>query len=334
MSGEEKICHYINRAFAGCPAGQQTEEAKEALCADLLEKYRALLETGYAPETAYQTTISGVGDIFEVVDSVTGRQAEDEMGYSSLTWAQRAKPGGAAEENRRAAEMRDGAAEDRLAAEMSGAAAETRNTAAKDGLAAETWNTAAKDGRAAEMDGTAAENGRTTETWNTAAEDGRAVEPNAAAEIPAQTWDGESSFPSQAPAPGSPAVKRAWAAAPFAAAGLLFLLWLHSYFYRPLPGMGRELPMFLLGAALGAFGMWVCLNRRGRPVKALFPRERLPFFILWGVFAILFLAAAFTPGLQPALWLIPIGAVALHQILVSWRAYQSFKKEAKAYEQE
>lgn len=275
MSGEEKICHYINRAFAGCPAGQQTEEAKEALCADLLEKYRALLETGYAPETAYQTTISGVGDIFEVVDSVTGRQAEDEIGYSSLTWAQRAKPGGAA---------------------------------AEDGLAAEMWNTAAKDGRAAE--------------------------PNAAAEIPAQTWDGESSFPSQAPAPGSPAVKRAWAAAPFAAAGLLFLLWLHSYFYRPLPGMGRELPMFLLGAALGAFGMWVCLSRRGQPVKALFPRERLPFFILWGVFAILFLAAAFTPGLQPALWLIPIGAVALHQILVSWRAYQSFKKEAKAYEQE
>lgn len=269
MSGEEKICHYINRAFAGCPAGQQTEEAKEALCADLLEKYRALLETGYAPETAYQTTISGVGDIFEVVDSVTGRQAEDEMGYSSLTWAQRAKPGGAA-----------------------------------------------------------------AETWNTAAKDGRAAEPNATAEIPAQTWDGESSFPSQAPAPGSPAVKRAWAAAPFAAAGLLFLLWLHSYFYRPLPGMGRELPMFLLGAALGAFGMWICLNRRGRPVKALFPRERLPFFILWGVFAILFLAAAFTPGLQPALWLIPIGAVALHQILVSWRAYQSFKKEAKAYEQE
>ncbi|OUQ16817.1 hypothetical protein B5E84_11395 [Lachnoclostridium sp. An14] len=275
MSGEEKICHYINRAFAGCPAGQQTEEAKEALCADLLEKYRALLETGYAPETAYQTTISGVGDIFEVVDSVTGRQAEDEIGYSSLTWAQRAKPGGAA---------------------------------AEDGLAAEMWNTAAKDGRAAE--------------------------PNAAAEIPAQTWDGESSFPSQAPAPGSPAVKRAWAAAPFAAAGLLFLLWLHSYFYRPLPGMGRELPMFLLGAALGAFGMWVCLSRRGQPVKALFPRERLPFFILWGVFAILFLAAAFTPGLQPALWLIPISAVALHQILVSWRAYQSFKKEAKAYEQE
>lgn len=275
MSGEEKICHYINRAFAGCPAGQQTEEAKEALCADLLEKYRALLETGYAPETAYQTTISGVGDIFEVVDSVTGRQAEDEIGYSSLTWAQRAKPGGAA---------------------------------AEDGLAAEMWNTAAKDGRAAE--------------------------PNAAAEIPAQTWDGESSFRSQAPAPGSPAVKRAWAAAPFAAAGLLFLLWLHSYFYRPLPGMGRELPMFLLGAALGAFGMWVCLSRRGQPVKALFPRERLPFFILWGVFAILFLAAAFTPGLQPALWLIPISAVALHQILVSWRAYQSFKKEAKAYEQE
>lgn len=301
MSGEEKICHYINRAFAGCPAGQQTEEAKEALCADLLEKYRALLETGYAPETAYQTTISGVGDIFEVVDSVTGRQAEDETGYSSLTWAQRAKPGGAAEENRRAAEMWDGAAEDSLTAEMVGAAEE---------------------------------NGRTTETWNTAAKDGRAVEPNAAAEIPAQTWDGESSFPSQAPAPGSPAVKRAWAAAPFAAAGLLFLLWLHSYFYRPLPGMGRELPMFLLGAALGAFGMWVCLNRRRRPVKALFPRERLPFFILWGVFAILFLAAAFTPGLQPALWLIPIGAVALHQILVSWRAYQSFKKEAKAYEQE
>ena len=92
--------------------------------------------------------------------------------------------------------------------------------------------------------------------------------------------------------------------------------------------------MFLLGAALGAFGMWVCLSRRGQPVKALFPRERLPFFILWGVFAILFLAAAFTPGLQPALWLIPIGAVALHQILVSWWAYQSFKKEAKAYEQE
>ena len=301
MSGEEKICHYINRAFAGCPAGQQTEEAKEALCADLLEKYRALLETGYAPETAYQTTISGVGDIFEVVDSVTGRQAEDEMGYSSLTWAQRAKMGGTAEENRRAAETWDGAAKDSLTAEMGGAAAE--------------------DGLAAEM-------------WNTAAEDGRAAEPNAAAEIPAQTWDGESSFRSQAPAPGSPAVKRAWAAAPFAAAGLLFLLWLHSYFYRPLPGMGRELPMFLLGAALGAFGMWVCLSRRGRPVKALFPRERLPFFILWGVFAILFLAAAFTPGLQPALWLIPIGAVALHQILVSWRAYQSFKKEAKAYEQE
>ena len=72
MSGEERIRRYVERAFYGTRQSDEVQAEKEALCGELIKKYRDLLAEEYSPETAYQSVIGGIGDIFELVDEIAG----------------------------------------------------------------------------------------------------------------------------------------------------------------------------------------------------------------------------------------------------------------------
>lgn len=85
MNGEDRIRRYIERAFCGIEKNGKVLEEMEALCGELLEKYQSLTARGYEPEAAYQSVISGIGDIFELVDGIA---AETGSGSPYAGWAQ------------------------------------------------------------------------------------------------------------------------------------------------------------------------------------------------------------------------------------------------------
>ena len=70
MKGEDRIRRYLERAFYGVEKNEKVREEMEALLGELLEKYQSLTAQGYEPEAAYQSVISGIGDIFELVDGI------------------------------------------------------------------------------------------------------------------------------------------------------------------------------------------------------------------------------------------------------------------------
>lgn len=72
MNGHERIQAYLDRAFLTGPQTEGLLEAKETLLADLGEKYDSLTAQGYSEQGAYETVISGIGDIFEIVDEAAG----------------------------------------------------------------------------------------------------------------------------------------------------------------------------------------------------------------------------------------------------------------------
>ena len=71
MDYYKKIHGYLERAFASAPDTDKVRETKAELDADLVDKYNALLAEGHSPESAYQSTIGSIGDIFELVDNLT-----------------------------------------------------------------------------------------------------------------------------------------------------------------------------------------------------------------------------------------------------------------------
>ncbi|MCD7947701.1 MAG: hypothetical protein LUG13_05315 [Oscillospiraceae bacterium] len=75
MDYRERIRAYIDRAFAGAPQTDKVRDTKAELYADLLDQYNALLEAGHAPQSAYDSTIESVGDIYELVDSLVREEA-------------------------------------------------------------------------------------------------------------------------------------------------------------------------------------------------------------------------------------------------------------------
>lgn len=80
MKGEEKLRRYLDRAFYGIRQTEEIQEEKEALLAELIKKYRTLIEQGYDSESAYQSVISGIGDIFELVDGIVRDTGLEEEG--------------------------------------------------------------------------------------------------------------------------------------------------------------------------------------------------------------------------------------------------------------
>lgn len=208
MNGEERLRAYIDRAFSGVPQTERIRDAKEELYSDLLEKYRALISQGQTPESAYQAVISGIGDIFELVDGIAG------------------------------------------------------------------------------------ENG--------------------------------APLPPQAQSYGEGTFSKWQGILPFAAAGLLLLLFFGQHFFEPGPHAGKTLPSLLLGAAIGAAILWWFLKIRQNPhSKPILSKGQLVITAIWCVAAILFVWAMLTPHLERILWLIPLAALCVHEIYFSWNAHKN-----------
>ena len=67
---EAKIRAYIQWAFAGIPASQNSEDLKEEMILNLIEKYHGELAQGKSENEAYGATIAGIGDLSELLDSI------------------------------------------------------------------------------------------------------------------------------------------------------------------------------------------------------------------------------------------------------------------------
>ncbi len=71
-----KLKEYIDTIFADAerrsPRNQRLIELKEEILRNLEEKYDDLIVAGRAPATAYNIAVAGVGDISDLLDSVSG----------------------------------------------------------------------------------------------------------------------------------------------------------------------------------------------------------------------------------------------------------------------
>lgn len=213
MNGEEKIRNYIDRAFSSSAQTEKVLEAKEALCADLLEKYQALITEGNTPEAAYQATISSIGDIFELVDSVT-------EGSSQLALSKDESP---------------------------------------------------------------------------------SLEPSS-------KW-GQS--------------------IPFILVGVFLLFWVGSEIFPHHPKLDRILPVLLVGVVIVAIYF---MHSKGIVLQNPSDKKIWPILIVWCIAGILFLAAIMSPRFQRVLWLIPVAALAIHQIISAWMCYNTSEKRGNPHE--
>lgn len=210
MNGIERIRTFLERAFAGKAQTEKVLEAKEALYADLIERYQSLIQEGYAEEAAYQAAISSIGDIFELVDSITGETAQ------------------------------------------------TGPVAAK-----------------------------------VAEGNDRVISQKASVRLP------------------------------YILVGIFFLLWIGRYLLPVRPHMENYLPMLFLGVAAGLVAPRLIMLYKQGQLKG----RKMPYLVLWSVTAVLFLIAIFTPRFERAIWLLPVLALAIHQLLYAWQEYDSSKKE-------
>ena len=70
-SYEVKIKEYINDLFINAPKTRKTEEFKEELLADLLDKYYDLLQNNIKDEVAYNKVILSIGNIDDLFEKDT-----------------------------------------------------------------------------------------------------------------------------------------------------------------------------------------------------------------------------------------------------------------------
>jgi len=65
-----RIRAYIEHEFEGIPQTKKVLELKEELLANLIEKYNDYLKNGKTEEEAYTAVISGIGDIYELIEEL------------------------------------------------------------------------------------------------------------------------------------------------------------------------------------------------------------------------------------------------------------------------
>ncbi len=68
-----KIRQYITRAFEDVPKTKKSVEMQEELISNLIEKYNDQLAQNKTEEEAYNTVISGIGDLSELTESLKER---------------------------------------------------------------------------------------------------------------------------------------------------------------------------------------------------------------------------------------------------------------------
>ena len=66
----EQLIQYVNLLFAGAA---DSEDIKQEILQNTLDRYDDLISQGKAPEAAYRLAISGIGDINEILEQKPGR---------------------------------------------------------------------------------------------------------------------------------------------------------------------------------------------------------------------------------------------------------------------
>ncbi len=88
---KNKIKDYIDLIFADAPDCGKTREMKEEMYANVSDRYDDLISEGKSPSAAYNISISGIGDISELVDEVRGEYGE-RKGDHSNPYSRKAAP--------------------------------------------------------------------------------------------------------------------------------------------------------------------------------------------------------------------------------------------------
>ncbi len=70
-----KLISYIDLLFAGNP---DTEDIKQEILQNTLDRYDDLIAQGKTPEEAYSQTISGIGDISEIIGRTASQSTTDD----------------------------------------------------------------------------------------------------------------------------------------------------------------------------------------------------------------------------------------------------------------
>lgn len=68
----EQLIQYVNLLFAGAP---DSEEIRQEILQNTLDRYDDLVSQGKSPEAAYRLAISGIGDINEILGSTAVNSA-------------------------------------------------------------------------------------------------------------------------------------------------------------------------------------------------------------------------------------------------------------------
>ncbi len=76
MTMNEKLTQYLDGLFASYEDSHAVKDLKEELLHDLMEKFRDLKNQGYDDETAYRMTIGSIGDISEIMESISAKTKE------------------------------------------------------------------------------------------------------------------------------------------------------------------------------------------------------------------------------------------------------------------
>jgi len=67
---EEKLKKYVEKTFENAPNSKKTNELKEEIIANLIDKYEDIKKTGRTEEESYNIAISSMGDVSELIDSL------------------------------------------------------------------------------------------------------------------------------------------------------------------------------------------------------------------------------------------------------------------------
>ena len=78
----EQLIQYVELLFAGAP---DSEEIKQEILQNTLDRYDDLIDQGKTPEAAYRLAISGIGDINEILGSAPQPASNFDAFYSQKT---------------------------------------------------------------------------------------------------------------------------------------------------------------------------------------------------------------------------------------------------------
>lgn len=68
---EERLVNHIDILFYSMPQNENTQDVKEEILQNSIDKYHDLLDEGNDPETAYSKTVASIGDIHSLFPSNT-----------------------------------------------------------------------------------------------------------------------------------------------------------------------------------------------------------------------------------------------------------------------